>query len=1167
MCQLSLGLPNHGQPAPYRLTQSQSESHGQYFNDHGGVGTKNNSNIDSHYNYQLPNKHTYNKCPFATNDMYRSNILMNHQPPNLPLPNFAEAKPNNHFQTNLRNASRYNCNSGVNRNSPYGQRINGDNDNNNRYYQNRHQQLSSSNPKTRMEARKQQIRQISRYARRGNALPNSKSALSVVDCDSLTNNLLSLDLNSRTNNRYYLDHHQFETESLVTNSTNFRHSSSSSPSNGGSYFAAANRNVVPKTRQPYIPIPQHPNNIHHRHPNDVDNYNFRKSGHHCQPELMYDNDIRETINNRTRDFGTLGAHYKEEGYRDGNIKEEEYIRQDEKEGLNITYLEYQPDRFNRHNTAEFSRDGYDYNSYNGDKRGQPNNPLPYVIPYSSISGTGGGSSATVLSNSVAFDTATGENVPSSRDRYNYHSYNGDKRSQPINSPPFTVPYPSISGPLGTSTVTLFGNCNTHDTVTDENVASSCERYNVNSYENNKKSKPNNHPPCVIPHLGIYGPHGGSFATVLSNSATYDTHTSENLILARTVNDGNEYRDLRSTSGDFLTRRSQDNLQRLEASYVIDAHRSSDGILATPRDYYTPSSTRLGHDPSNHGTVNVLMGKISKLDIDDQKTPRPAKVSLFPPGANFNKSPSLPPSPLPHSSSSSSHQSHHNSDVKKSMGFVVPLDQHPFKNESTSCSVIDTELGISRDEDLDESIIKRKEIIISNVVKRRAEMEASKAKNNAKAVQAREKMMAKQIELEKKREEVKERKQAILINYLEGKRARNNTDVPPHLSKTVLPFNQPSPTHSTSDSKLVSSLTSYGNEEYRLAFKPQLPPPQNQAKNSIKTTSPQLASGSHFNKDAKDKRILGNSASFKGFKSGHRKWLPQEPTAELTRDAEDINSGKGLICRKEIVLVKRSFNRRPLSAAKSQYSLRDIQEEQGNEFETGINLESLQENPFSHTHICPRYQESFKNSNVSLSTTASQKSTTKIFSNNNNINHNRIKNGGLKMSKSINGKNTSHTCSSTSVSSSTSAIAQSATNGSSRINAKPSERSNRNLIIQALSYSVLAGPVNTDVKTRAIEAMNRSLEHKQFIILFRDRQMQYRALYQRTNQPDGLELYKIHGLGPKLIVADQDGIIQYFYKYNCGSKSFMQIPSKQLSATIDGIVLKEFYWINLKLSKK
>ncbi|KAK6167851.1 hypothetical protein SNE40_021785 [Patella caerulea] len=124
--------------------------------------------------------------------------------------------------------------------------------------------------------------------------------------------------------------------------------------------------------------------------------------------------------------------------------------------------------------------------------------------------------------------------------------------------------------------------------------------------------------------------------------------------------------------------------------------------------------------------------------------------------------------------------------------------------------------------------------------------------------------------------------------------------------------------------------------------------------------------------------------------------------------------------------------------------------------------------------------------------------------------------------------------------------------------KPSQKSNRNLICNAISHCCLAGIVNNDVKNRVLEEINRSTA-KHFVILFRDAGLQYRGVY--TYEPETEEVFKLVGSGPRYI---NNKSLEKYFKYNSGSKCFSEITStKHLSVSIDAIVPVSSVWKSCK----
>lgn len=103
--------------------------------------------------------------------------------------------------------------------------------------------------------------------------------------------------------------------------------------------------------------------------------------------------------------------------------------------------------------------------------------------------------------------------------------------------------------------------------------------------------------------------------------------------------------------------------------------------------------------------------------------------------------------------------------------------------------------------------------------------------------------------------------------------------------------------------------------------------------------------------------------------------------------------------------------------------------------------------------------------------------------------------------------------------------------------KPAQKSNRNIVYNAIQYSVLAGAANSDKKAKVLEVKKflLKLKHhlirffqrkeyfyflkelaksdsKHFLILFRDQKCQFRGLYSWDEVSD--TVHKLHGVGPK-----------------------------------------------------
>lgn len=126
--------------------------------------------------------------------------------------------------------------------------------------------------------------------------------------------------------------------------------------------------------------------------------------------------------------------------------------------------------------------------------------------------------------------------------------------------------------------------------------------------------------------------------------------------------------------------------------------------------------------------------------------------------------------------------------------------------------------------------------------------------------------------------------------------------------------------------------------------------------------------------------------------------------------------------------------------------------------------------------------------------------------------------------------------------------------------KPSTKSNRGIVTNAVN-TVLAGAVNSETKRKVLEEIERS-EGKHFLILFRDAGCQFRALY--SYNPETEEVMKLYGIGPRIIT---DKMMDKFYKYNSGGKSFTQIHTKHLTATIDAFTIQNSLWQGKKTAPK
>ncbi|XP_014677218.1 PREDICTED: calmodulin-regulated spectrin-associated protein 2-like [Priapulus caudatus] len=119
--------------------------------------------------------------------------------------------------------------------------------------------------------------------------------------------------------------------------------------------------------------------------------------------------------------------------------------------------------------------------------------------------------------------------------------------------------------------------------------------------------------------------------------------------------------------------------------------------------------------------------------------------------------------------------------------------------------------------------------------------------------------------------------------------------------------------------------------------------------------------------------------------------------------------------------------------------------------------------------------------------------------------------------------------------------------------KPSGKSNRTIVTNAISHRCLAGTVNADTKRRVLDTLARS-DRTHFLVLFRDAGCQFRSLYAHDGERD--RVTKLYGSGPRVITH---AMMSRFYKYESGAKQFVEIHSKHLSATIDALTIDDRFW--------
>uniref|UniRef100_A0A9J2PDT4 CKK domain-containing protein n=1 Tax=Ascaris lumbricoides TaxID=6252 RepID=A0A9J2PDT4_ASCLU len=112
------------------------------------------------------------------------------------------------------------------------------------------------------------------------------------------------------------------------------------------------------------------------------------------------------------------------------------------------------------------------------------------------------------------------------------------------------------------------------------------------------------------------------------------------------------------------------------------------------------------------------------------------------------------------------------------------------------------------------------------------------------------------------------------------------------------------------------------------------------------------------------------------------------------------------------------------------------------------------------------------------------------------------------------------------------------------------KSNRSMIINALQYSVFPGAVSDKMRNEVLGELAKS-DSKHFLLLFRDQKCRYMGAYSWDQQSD--TAHRIHGRGPNMC---HESMMHLMFKYDSGAKTFTRIPTKHLSATIDGFTLQD-----------
>ncbi|XP_041069409.1 uncharacterized protein LOC121291862 isoform X2 [Carcharodon carcharias] len=125
--------------------------------------------------------------------------------------------------------------------------------------------------------------------------------------------------------------------------------------------------------------------------------------------------------------------------------------------------------------------------------------------------------------------------------------------------------------------------------------------------------------------------------------------------------------------------------------------------------------------------------------------------------------------------------------------------------------------------------------------------------------------------------------------------------------------------------------------------------------------------------------------------------------------------------------------------------------------------------------------------------------------------------------------------------------------------KPSAKSNRLILHNALTYCCLAGKANESQRGQVIEELMKCPQN-QCLILFRDHQCQFRALYSYLAETE--EIHRLWGMGPRAVTKE---MINTLYKYNSDRKLFHIIPSKTLSASVDALTIHGHLWQSRRTS--
>ncbi|XP_062866759.1 calmodulin-regulated spectrin-associated protein 3 [Trichomycterus rosablanca] len=125
--------------------------------------------------------------------------------------------------------------------------------------------------------------------------------------------------------------------------------------------------------------------------------------------------------------------------------------------------------------------------------------------------------------------------------------------------------------------------------------------------------------------------------------------------------------------------------------------------------------------------------------------------------------------------------------------------------------------------------------------------------------------------------------------------------------------------------------------------------------------------------------------------------------------------------------------------------------------------------------------------------------------------------------------------------------------------EPSFKSNKFIIHNALSRCCLAGKVNESQKNKIIEEMEKSSANH-FLILMRDSNCQFRAIYTLDGQSD--EMQRLCGVGPRTVPRSA---VEAIYKYSSDRKQFSTLPSRTVSMSVDAFTIPAQLWQTKKQS--